>query len=83
MQPTSRQWWHPVDLALCGGVAGMALSILCQAYELWSGAFEDADPFVHAVMEMAVFACGGALLFAAAARILNRVGRSRWRREPH
>ena len=53
----------------------MALSILCQAYELWSDSFEGADPFLHAIIEMAGFACGGALLFAAAARIRNRIAR--------
>jgi hypothetical protein len=54
---------------------GMSLGIVVQACDIIASRFDNADPFVHIATELAVFAFGGAMLFAAVAGMRNRSGR--------
>jgi hypothetical protein len=57
---------------------GMALGIVLEARDICAGRFDDVDPFVHIATKLAVFACGGAMLFAAVAELRNRNWKSSW-----
>jgi hypothetical protein len=62
--------------ALCGALAGTALVFVLEASGIFSDRFDDVDPFIHIMTEMAIFVGGGAMLFAAIAEMRNRRGRS-------
>ncbi|GEO16306.1 hypothetical protein [Microvirga aerophila] len=68
--------WDPTVAAFCGAMVGMTLAIALEARDICAGRFDDVDPFVHIVTELAVFASGGAMLFAAVAGLRNRNRRS-------
>jgi hypothetical protein len=53
-------------------MTGMMLAIVFEVREICAGRFDDVDPFIHIAVELAVFASGGAVLFAAAAELRNR-----------
>lgn len=72
MKPEPSKKWDLTISAFCGTMTGMTLAIVLEARDICSGRFNDADPFVHIAMQLAVFASGGAVLFAAAAELLNR-----------
>ena len=54
----------------------MTLAIVLEARDICAGRFDDVDPFVHIATELAVFAAGGAMLFAAVAELRNRSRKS-------
>lgn len=67
--------WDPGSFACWGALAGMTLAIVVEAYDVFSGRFNDVDPFIHILVEMTVFTSGGAMLFAAIAEMRNRTMR--------
>jgi hypothetical protein len=58
---------------------GMSLGIVVEARDICAGRFDDVDPFIHIATELAVFASGGAMLFAALAKLQNRSRRRSFR----
>ena len=58
---------------------GMTLAIVLEARDICAGRFDDVDPFVYIATELAVFASGGAMLFAALANLRNRSDRRSFR----
>lgn len=79
VKPEPSKKWDPTISAFWGAMLGMTLAIMLEARDICAGRFDDVNPFVHIAMELAVFACGGATLFAALAKLWNRRGRkSSW-----
>jgi hypothetical protein len=76
VKPEPSKEWDLTVSAFCGAMLGMTLAIVLQAYDICAGRFDDVDPFVHITIKLAVFASGGAVLFAAAAELRNRNRRS-------
>jgi hypothetical protein len=72
VKPEPSKKWDPTVSAFCGAMTGMMLAIVLEVREICAGRFDDVDPFIHIVVELAVFASGGAVLFAAAAELRNR-----------
>jgi hypothetical protein len=72
VKPEPGKKWDPSISAFCGAMTGMMLAIVLEARGICAGRFDDADPFVHIAMQLAVFASGGAVLFASAAELRNR-----------
>lgn len=69
--------WNPESAALCGGFLGAVAMMLHEAYTVLFGLCLPIDPFTHVLAELAMFAPGGAMLFAAAANTRNRHLRTR------
>jgi hypothetical protein len=72
VKPEPSKKWDPIISAFCGAIAGMMLAIVLEARDICAGRFDDVDPFVHIATELAVFASGGAVMFAAVAELRNR-----------
>jgi hypothetical protein len=77
--PEQSKKWDPTGSAFCGAMIGMTLAILLEAHDICVGRFDDVDPFIHIATELAAFAVGGAMLFAAIAEVRNRSGRKSFR----
>ncbi len=75
-KPIKAKRWDPVGLAFVGAGVGLMLVVVHEAYVIFSGDFIDVDPFPHIMVEMIIFAIGGARAFAAIAEIWNRIRRS-------
>jgi predicted membrane protein len=67
--------WDPTGAAFCGAMIGMTLAIVLEAHDIFAGRFDEVDPFIHIATQLAVFAFGGAVLFAVIAGMFNRSGR--------
>lgn len=76
VKPEPSKEWDLTVSAFCGAMLGMTLAIVFEARDICAGRFDDVDPFIHIAMQLAVFASGGAVLFAAAAELRNRNRRS-------
>jgi hypothetical protein len=50
----------------------MMLAIALEARDICAGHIIDVDPFLHSATKLAMSAAGGAVLFAAAAKLRNR-----------
>ena len=87
MMPEPCKTWDPGSFAYWGALAGMTLGLVLEVRGICGGLFDDADPFIHIFVEMAGFACGGAMVSAAVAALRNWIrrrypGRSRAAPEP-
>ena len=76
MKPEPGKQWDPIISAFCGALTGMTLAIVLEARDICAGRFDDVDPFVPIATELAMFAAGGAVLFAAASELRNRSRKS-------
>jgi hypothetical protein len=72
VKPEPSKKWDPTFSAFWGAMTGMMLAIGLEARDICAGRFDEVDPFVHIATELAMFAAGGAVLFAAATRLRNR-----------
>ncbi len=63
--------WGLESAAICGGALGAAAVMLHDCYNVVFGLCLPIDPFTHVLAELAMFAPGGAILFAAAANTRN------------
>jgi hypothetical protein len=70
-KPDMAKRWDPVGLAFVGAGVGLMLVVVHEAFVIFSGNFDNVDPFTHIILEMIIFAVGGALVFAAVAEIRN------------
>lgn len=77
MKPESGKTWDPGDFAYWGALAGMTLAFVLKPYRVFGGRFDDIDPLIYIVVEMVLFACGGAMLSATIAGMRNRAGRKK------
>jgi uncharacterized protein YacL len=75
-KPDMAKRWDPVGLAFVGAGVGLMLVVVHEAFVIFSGNFNDVDPFTHIILEMIIFAVGGAMVFAAVAEIWSRLWRS-------
>ncbi|GEO13245.1 hypothetical protein MAE02_09410 [Microvirga aerophila] len=75
-KPDTAKRWDPVGLAFIGAGVGLMLVVVHEAFVIFSGDFNDVDPFTHIMVEMIILAIVGALAFAAIAEIRNRLWRS-------
>jgi hypothetical protein len=65
------QRWDPAGFAFVGAGVGLIAVVAHEAYDIFSGDFEDVDPFIHIMAEFVVLSTGGAMLFAAIAEFRN------------
>ena len=65
--------WSPESAAFCGGFLGAVGVMLHEGYTVVFGHCLPIDPFTHVLAELAMFAPGGAILFAAAANTRNKL----------
>jgi hypothetical protein len=63
--------WNPESAAFCGGCLGAAGVMLHEVYTVAFGLCLPIDPFTHVLAELAVFAPGGAILFAVTSNARN------------
>jgi hypothetical protein len=63
--------WTPESAAFCGGFLSAVAVMLHEGYTVLFGLCLPIDPFTHVLAELAMFAPGGAILFAAAAHTRN------------
>jgi hypothetical protein len=69
----TRTNWSTVGAAFCGAIFGAMAVIAHEVHTVFVGRCPSIDPFVHIVTELAMFAPGGAILFADLADIRNRL----------
>jgi hypothetical protein len=62
-----------VGTAFCGAALASAAVMVHEVYIVFFGQCLNSDPFTHVLAEMAIFGPGGAMAFAAAAHIRNRL----------
>jgi hypothetical protein len=78
--PEPCKTWDPGSFAYWGALAGMTLVLVLEVSGVFGGRFDDVDPFIHVLAEMAGFACCGAKVSAAVAGMRNRIRRRHPRR---
>jgi predicted component of type VI protein secretion system len=75
--PETKLEWDAGGAALCGAVLGAMAVIGNEVYTVSLDLSLRIDPFTYVLAELAVFAVGGAVLFALGANTRNRLRRRR------
>jgi len=65
MEQKARSDWNALGAAIAGAGCGIVLVMLHQAYQVASGHIQEANPFLHVMMEMVVVSLTASLVFVA------------------